>query len=474
MKGAVMMKNWKLVLPMLLGFSSLALGQDAKWAADTGDTAWMLVSTALVMLMTPGLAFFYGGLVRSKNALNTMMMSYIALGIVTILWVTVGFSLAFTTDKDPNFISGILGSFQYAFLNGIDGSAAYPTAGTIPNSLFMIFQMMFAIITPALISGAIIERMKFKTYLVFIALWLLVVYIPVCHAVWSPDGFLFKMGALDFAGGTVVHITAGVSALVAAIILGPRRGFGRVAMAPHNVPFVLLGAGLLWFGWFGFNGGSAVAAGGSLATSAFIATHVAAATAMVIWSLLELFKTGHVSAVGAATGAVVGLVAITPASGYVGPMASIAIGAIAAAVSFGAIQIKNRLNLDDSLDVFACHGIGGITGALLTGVFASKAVNSAITGGLLEGNAGQMWTQFLGVAFAIAVAAIGTAVLMYALKAIMGIRPDSRDEEQGLDLADHGEAGYHGGEYGVTPGAGSIGSSVMLSLPVNPKAVAGD
>ncbi len=466
---------WKFVAPMLLGFSSLALGQDEKWAADTGDTAWMLVSTALVMLMTPGLAFFYGGLVRSKNSLNTMMMSYIALGVVTILWVTVGFSLAFTNDKDPNWIPGLLGSLKYAFLNGIDGTVPYlPAAPTIPNSLFMIFQMMFAIITPALISGAIIERMKFKTYLVFIALWLLVVYVPVCHAVWSADGFLFKMGALDFAGGTVVHITAGVSALVAAIILGPRRGFGRVAMAPHNVPFVLLGAGLLWFGWFGFNGGSAVAAGGSLASSAFIATHVAAATAMVMWSLLEMFKTGHISAVGAATGAVVGLVAITPASGYVGPMASIAIGAIAAAVSFGAIQIKNRLNLDDSLDVFACHGIGGITGALLTGVFASKAVNPAITGGLLEGNTGQIWTQFLGVAFAVVAAAVGTAVLMYALKAIMGLRPDSRDEEQGLDLADHGESGYHGGEYGVTPGARPIGSSVTLSVPVSSKAVAGD
>ncbi len=470
------MKNWKLLLPMLLGFSSLALGQEAApWAADTGDTAWLLVSTALVMLMTPGLAFFYGGLVRSKNALNTMMMSYIALGVVTILWITVGFSLAFTNDKDPNFIPGLLGSFKYAFMNGIDGTAPYlPAAPTIPNNLFMIFQMMFAIITPALISGAIIERMKFKTYLVFIALWLLVVYVPVCHAVWSADGFLFKLGALDFAGGTVVHITAGVSALVAAIILGPRRGFGRTAMAPHNVPFVLLGAGLLWFGWFGFNGGSAVAAGGNLATNAFIATHVAAATAMVMWSLLEMLKTGHISAVGAATGAVVGLVAITPASGYVGPMASIAIGAIAAAVSFGAIQIKNRLNLDDSLDVFACHGIGGITGALLTGVFASKAVNPAITGGLFDGNAGQLWTQFLGVAFAVVVAAVGTAVLMYALKAVMGLRPDSRDEEQGLDLANHGESGYHGGEYGVTPGAGAIGSSVTLSVPVNSKAVAGD
>ncbi len=467
------MKNWKMVLPLVLAFSGLAFAQDAKWAADTGDTAWLLVSTALVMLMTPALGFFYGGLVRSKNALNTMMMSYIALGIVTILWITVGFSLAFTTDKDPNWISGVLGSLKYAFLNGIDGTAPYPTAPTIPNSLFMIFQMMFAIITPALISGAIIERMKFKTYMVFIALWLLVVYVPVCHAVWSPDGFLFKWGALDFAGGTVVHITAGVSALVAAIILGPRRGFGRVAMAPHNVPFVLLGAGLLWFGWFGFNGGSAVAAGGNLATNAFITTHVAAAVAMFAWVLLEMFKNGHATAVGAATGAVVGLVAITPAAGFVSPMAAMAIGAIAAGVSFTAIQIKNRLNLDDSLDVFACHGVGGITGALLTGVFAQKSINS-LGSGLIEGNGEQMLKQLGGVLFAAALAAVGTAVLMYTLKAVMGLRPDSRDEEQGLDLADHGESGYHGGEYGVTPGAGSIGSSVTLSVPVNAKAVAGD
>jgi ammonium transporter, Amt family len=468
------MNNWKIAIPMVLAFSSLAFGQDAKWSPDTGDTAWLLISTALVMLMTPGLAFFYGGLVRAKNALNTMMMSYIALGIVTLLWVTVGFSLAFTTNEDPNFIPGFLGSFQYAFMAGIDGTAAYPTAPTIPNTLFMVFQMMFAIITPALISGAIIERMKFTTYMVFIALWLLVVYVPVCHAVWSPDGFLFKMGALDFAGGTVVHITAGVSAVVAAMILGPRRGFGRVAFAPHNVPFVLLGAGLLWFGWFGFNGGSAVAAGGNLATNAFMVTHIAAAAAMVVWSILEILKNGHASAVGAATGAVVGLVAITPAAGFVGPMAAIAIGGIAAGVSFAAIQIKNRLNLDDSLDVFACHGVGGITGAILTGVFASKSVNPVIAGGALEGNVGQLGIQLAGVGFAVVVAVIGTAALMYALKAVMGLRPDSRQEEQGLDLSDHGEAGYHGGEYGVTPGVSPIGSSVTLSVPVNSKAVAGD
>ncbi len=463
------MRRLKAGLTLALLLAGTASAGDT-FKPDTGDTAWMLISSALVMLMTPGLAFFYGGLVRSKNALNTKMMSFIALAIVSVLWALVGFSLAFSTDKDPNIIGGVLGGFKYAFMNGVDGNSAYPTAGTIPINVFMLFQLMFAIITPALISGAIIERMKFTTYMVFIAIWSLVVYAPLAHAVWSPDGFLFKMGALDFAGGTVVHISAGVSALVAAIILGPRRGFGRTAMAPHNVPFVLLGAALLWFGWFGFNAGSAVGAGG-LAGSTFAATHFATAAAMIVWCLVELFRTGKVTAVGAATGAVVGLVAITPASGYVSIMSSLAIGAIAAVVSYTAIQIKNRLNLDDSLDVFACHGIGGITGALLTGVFAQKSVNSAIAGGLIDGNPGQLGTQALAVLFAIVLAVVGTTVLMYALKAIMGLRPKSQDEELGLDLADHGEAAYHGGEYGSASGSSAIGSSVTVSLG---KAVAGD
>ncbi len=463
------MKRLNLALTLGLMLAGTASAADA-FKADTGDTAWMLVSSALVMLMTPGLAFFYGGLVRSKNSLNTKMMSFIALAIVSVLWAVVGFSLAFSTDKDPNIISGILGGFKYAFMAGVDGNSAYPTAGTIPINVFMLFQLMFAIITPALISGAIIERMKFTTYMVFIAIWSLVVYAPLAHAVWSPDGFLFKMGALDFAGGTVVHISAGVSALVAAIILGPRRGFGRTAMAPHNVPFVLLGAALLWFGWFGFNAGSAVGANG-LAGSTFAATHFATAAAMIVWALIELVRTGKVTAVGAATGAVVGLVAITPASGYVSIMSSMAIGAIAAVVSYSAIQIKNRLNLDDSLDVFACHGMGGITGALLTGVFAQKSVNSAITGGLIDGNPGQVVTQALAVLFAIVLAVVGTVVLMYALKAIMGLRPSNQNEELGLDLADHGEAAYHGGEYGSASGSSAIGSSVTVNMG---KAVAGD
>ena len=448
-------------LAMSVLATTSAFAADAKWAPDTGDTAWMLASSALVMLMTPGLAFFYGGLVRAKNMLNTIMMSFVALALISVIWAIVGYSLAFSTDKDPNIISGFLGGFKYAFLNGVGQDSAYPTAGTIPHQVFMIYQCMFAIITPALISGAIVERIKFTTYVVFIGLWSLLIYAPLAHAVWSPDGFLFKMGALDFAGGTVVHISAGVSALVASIMIGQRRGFGKVAFAPHNVPFVILGASLLWFGWFGFNGGSAVSSGG-LAGSAFVATHMATAAAALVWSLIEIFRTGKATAVGAATGAVVGLVAITPASGFVSPMSSLAIGAIAAIISYSAIQIKNRLTMDDSLDVFSCHGIGGMTGAILTGVFAQKSVNSAIAGGLIDGNPGQIVTQIIGVLFTVVLAGAGTAILLTILKPIMGLRPTSQDEELGLDLADHAESAYHGGEYGSSAGAGSIGTSVTL------------
>jgi ammonium transporter, Amt family len=447
-------------LAMSVLATTSAFAADAKWVPDTGDTAWMLASSALVMLMTPGLAFFYGGLVRSKNMLNTIMMSFVALALISVLWALVGYSLAFSTDKDPNIISGFLGGFKYAFLNGVGQDSAYPTAPTIPHQVFMIYQCMFAIITPALISGAIVERIKFTTYVVFIGLWSLLIYAPLAHAVWSQDGFLFKLGALDFAGGTVVHISAGVSALVASIMLGQRRGFGKIAFAPHNVPFVVLGAGLLWFGWFGFNGGSAVSSGG-LAGSAFVATHMATAAAALVWSLIEIFRTGKATAVGAATGAVVGLVAITPAAGFVSPMSSLAIGAIAAIVSYTAIQIKNRLTLDDSLDVFSCHGIGGITGAILTGVFAQKAVNAAGSG-LIDGNPRQILIQLLGVLTTILLAGAGTAVLLTILKPVMGLRPTSQDEEQGMDLADHAESAYHGGEYGSTGGAGSIGTSVTL------------
>ncbi len=457
-----------LTLTALL-LASPALAATETWKPDTGDTAWMLVSTALVMLMTPGLAFFYGGMVRQKSALNTKMMSFVALGLVSLVWAVAGYSIAFS---QKSILPGLFGNFDFAFLNNVSNNAPYDASltPTIPHGLFMIFQMMFAIITPALISGAIVERMKFKTYLVFIVAWSLLIYAPLAHAVWNPDGFLFKLGALDFAGGTVVHISAGVSALVAALILGPRRGFGRVAMTPHNVPFVLLGAGLLWFGWFGFNAGSAVSAGG-LAISAFIATHLGSAAALVTWAILEMLRVGKVTAVGAATGAVVGLVAITPAAGFVSPMGGIAIGIIGAIVSFSAMQLKHRLNFDDSLDVFLCHGLGGITGAMLTGVFAQKSVN-ALGSGLLDGNAIQLWKQLLSVGFTVALAGLGTAGLMFALKAIMGIRAEGQDEETGLDLADHGEAAYHGGEYGAS--SATIGKSVTMPSSALKTAVAGD
>ena len=474
------MKRLRLGLTVGLMLLGTASAQEA-FKPDTGDTAWLLVSAALVMLMTPGLAFFYGGLVRSKNALNTMMMSYVALGIVAIVWALLGYSIAFSHKDLSNLIPGFVGGLSFAFLNGVDGNSAHPQAATIPHNVFMIFQAMFAIITPALISGAIVERMKFKTYMVFIALWSLFVYAPLAHMVWSNDGFLFKLGALDFAGGTVVHISAGISALAAAIVLGPRRGFGRVAMAPHNVPFVLIGAALLWFGWFGFNAGSALGANG-LAGSAFVATNFAAAGAVVAWAILEMMKGGKPTAVGAATGAVVGLVAITPAAGFVTPMSAILIGIIGASVSYGAMQLKHRLtSLDDSLDVFFCHGLGGITGAILTGVFAVSSVNPILgineatklpnPVGLLEGNGAQLGIQLLGILTAVALAGLGSAVLLYILKPIMGLRPDSKGEELGLDLSDHGEAAYHAGEYGSASGSSAIGSSVTVNIG---KAVAGD
>ncbi|WP_245395619.1 ammonium transporter [Anthocerotibacter panamensis] len=427
---------------------------------DTGDTAWLLTSAALVLLMTPGLAFFYGGLVRGKNSLNTLMMSFVALGVIAIQWTVLGYSLAFAPG------SLFLGGFSWLGLAGVEQAPNADYAGTVPHLAFMIFQMMFAIITPALISGAIVERMKFKTYVVFILLWATFVYDPVAHWVWSAWsvtgadgkstlalGWLRGLGALDFAGGTVVHITAGVSALVAALIIGKRKGYPTTPMPPHNVPFVLLGAGLLWFGWFGFNAGSAVSAGG-LASLAFVTTNIATAAALCTWLLLESFF-AKPSAVGAATGAVVGLVAITPAAGFVTPLSALAIGGIGAIVSFTAVQLKKKFSFDDSLDVFSCHGLGGMTGAILTGVFCTKTVNSGGADGLLYGNPGQVVTQALAVGVTVLVAATGTAVLLLLLKFTLGLRPDEKAELEGLDLAEHGEESYVGlvGGYSLAPEA---------------------
>jgi ammonium transporter, Amt family len=398
------------------------------------DTAWMLISTALVLLMTPALAFFYGGLVRSKNSLNTMMMSFAALGVVGCVWALLAYSLAFAEGN------AWIGGTTNALLAGVGTEAK----GTIPHVLFMAYQGTFAIITAALISGAVVERMRFGPYLAFIALWTVFVYAPVAHWVWG-GGWLMSRGVLDFAGGTVVHINAGVSALVAALVLGERKDYGRQAILPHNVPFVLLGAGLLWFGWFGFNGGSALAAN-ELAGLAFTNTFLAPMATLVVWVLLDYFRTGRATAVGGATGIVIGLVAITPAAGFISPMSALVLGALAAFPSYFAIVVRSRTRLDDSLDVFAGHGIGGLTGAMLTGVFASKVWNPAGNDGLLAGNPAQLATQALGVLSSIVWAAVGTFVILKLMALVTTLRTLPRAEGLGLDVTQHGEEAYTNGE----------------------------
>jgi len=404
---------------------------------NQADTAWMLVATALVLLMTPALAFFYGGLVRSKNALNTMMMSVISLGFVGIAWAILGYSLAFAPGN------AFIGDLSRLFLRGV----GLEPNGTIPHLLFMCYQATFCIITAALISGAIVERMRFTTYVVFITLWALVVYSPIAHWVWG-GGWLSKMGALDFAGGTVVHVNAGVAALVAAVVVGKRRDYPSSSLLPHNVPFTLLGAGVLWFGWFGFNAGSAVAANG-IASLAFTATMLAPAGTLVVWTVLDILRSGKPTAVGCATAIVVGLVAITPAAGYVGPMSAIALGALAAFPSYFALILRARTSLDDSLDVVAAHGLGGTVGALLTGVFAQKVMNG-VADGLLFGNPGQLAIQFTAVAASAAYSGVVSLVLLKAIGAFMPLRAESADESTGLDVTQHGEEAYVHAEGAVT------------------------
>ena len=413
----------------------------------------MLISTALVLLMTPALAFFYGGLVRSKNALNTMMMSVIALGIVGIAWALMGYSLAFAPGN--NFV----GDLSRLFLRNVGLEAQ----GTIPHVLFMSYQGTFAIITAALISGAIVERMRFGPYMVFIALWSLVVYAPIAHWVWG-GGWLAKMGALDFAGGTVVHVNAGVAALVAAMVLGPRKDFARQAFLPHNVPLVLLGAGLLWFGWFGFNSGSALTASPSAAL-AFTTTFLAPMGTLVVWALLDLMRNGKVTAVGAATGIVVGLVAITPAAGFVSPISGLVLGALAAFPSYYALVWRARTRLDDSLDVVAAHGIGGTVGALLTGVFAEKAWNGA-TDGVLFGNPGQLLIQATAVGAAIVYSGIGSFVLLKLIALVMSLRAVRNEEGLGMDVSQHGEEAYAEGEGAILvlpSGDVKVGAAAMAA-----------
>jgi Amt family ammonium transporter len=401
---------------------------------NAADTSWMLISTALVLLMTPALAFFYGGLVRSKNALNTMMMSFISLGFVGVAWAVLGYSLALTAGN--NWI----GDTSLAFLRGVGlGVEGTILPVTIPHVLYICYQATFCIITAALISGAIVERMRFSAYVTFITLWSLVVYSPVAHWVWG-GGWLADLGALDFAGGTVVHVNAGVAALVAALLVGKRRDFKSSALLPHNVPFTLLGAGLLWFGWFGFNAGSALAAS-PIAGLAFTTTMMAPAGTLVAWSILDIIRTGKPTAVGAATGIVVGLVAVTPAAGFVSPISAIVLGFIAAFPSYFALVWRAKTQLDDSLDVVAAHGVGGTVGALLTGVFAQKSLNG-VQDGLLFGNPGQLGIQATAVVATIVYSGVVTFVLLKIVGAIFPLRAAAADESVGLDVSQHGEEAY--------------------------------
>ena len=409
---------------------------------DSGDTTWVLVSAALVMFMTAGLALFYGGLVRSKNVLGTMMQSLAAIGLVSVLWVLVGYTLAFGPDRWL-----LIGGLEHVGFSGV-GAEPVAIAPTVPHSAFATFQMMFAVITPALIAGAFAERLRFRGYLLFVAFWSIVVYAPVAHWVWG-GGFLgvAGVGAIDFAGGTVVHIAAGASALAAALAVGKRTGYPGGVFVPHNVPMVVLGAAILWFGWFGFNAGSALAAGG-LASSAFLATHVAAAAAMAGWLIPEHVRHGKATTVGAATGAVAGLVAITPAAGYVGPLPAIAIGLVAGAVCFAAVEMKPRLGYDDSLDAVGVHLVGGIVGALLTGAFASLVVNPAGVAGSLA----QVGRQAVAVGVTFVFAFGATLLILKVVDRTVGLRVDEDVEETGLDLVEHGELAYAFRERDRPPG----------------------
>lgn len=405
---------------------------------NAGDTAWILTSTALVMLMTPGLALFYGGMVRRKNVLSTTMMSFVLLGVVGVLWVLYGYTLGFGPD-----LGGVIGNLDFLGLKSVEQGPSETYATTVPHLAFMAYQGMFAIIAVALWTGAVVERIKFTAFLIFSVLWFTLVYCPIAHWVWGDGGWLAKLGTLDFAGGTVVHINAGMSALALAFLLGPRKGFKeKVPMEPHNVPMVVLGAGLLWFGWFGFNAGSALASGG-LAASAFVATNVSAATAAVTWMTLGWIN-NRPTVLGAATGAVAGLVAITPAAGFVHPLAAIPIGAVASVICYYSMLFRMKRGVDESLDVWAVHGMGGVWGAVATGIFATLTVNSAGADGLLWGNFAQFGKQVAGIVAVGAFAFSATWVLGKAVDAAVGLRVRDDEELVGLDLSQHGERAFGG------------------------------
>ena len=453
------MSSMRKILPVLICLAMLAGGaalyaQDAGAQAppaaapeaaaapaqpkiDTGDTAWVLVSTALVLAMTaPGLALFYGGMGRSKNALSTFLQSFVILALISLQWILWGYSLAFGPDK-----GGIIGGLEWFGLNGVGLEPNADYAATIPHQAFMLFQMMFAVITPALITGAYAERMKFSAFILFTLLWATFIYDPLAHWVWGVGGWVRNLGALDFAGGTVVHISSGIAGLAAAIMVKQRLGHGKEHMPPHNLPMTLLGASLLWFGWFGFNAGSALTSG-ALATSAFTATNTAAATAALAWMVTEWIYRGKPSALGAASGAVAGLVAITPASGFVGPISSIWIGIGAGVFCYTAVMLKPLFGYDDALDAVGVHGIGGSWGALATGLFASKAVNPAGADGLFFGNPAQLGIQAMAVLVTMVFVFVGTLIILAIVDAIMGLRVNEEEERSGLDLSQHDERAY--------------------------------
>ena len=404
---------------------------------DTGDTAFVMISTAMVLLMTPGLALFYGGMVRKKNVLSTLMHSWIVMGILSLQWILVGYTLAFGTDYH-----GLIGGLDWLGLNGVGMEPNPDYAATIPALSFMAFQMMFAIITPALISGSIAERMRFPAFIAFMLLWATFVYDPLAHWVWGVGGFLRTLGALDFAGGNVVHISSGYSALIAALILGKRKGFGKESMAPHHVPMTVLGAGLLWFGWFAFNAGSALGANG-LAAMAFVNTNTAAAAAAIAWAVVERIHRGKSTILGAASGAVAGLVAITPGAGFVTPLSSIFIGLVGGTVCYLAISvIKAKFGYDDALDAFGCHGIGGTWGALATGIFATTTINPAGADGLFYGNASLLGIQAMSVGITVAFTVAATFIILKVIGLVMKLRVNEEEESTGLDLSLHGETAY--------------------------------
>ena len=430
-------------------------------AIDTGDTSFIIFSAALVFLMTPGLALFYGGMVRKKNVLSTIMHSFIIMAVASIQWVLIGYSLAFGPDH-----GGLIGGLNWLGLAGVGMDPNPVYAATIPAFVFMAFQMMFAIITAALITGSIAERMRFPAFLAFIVLWMTVVYAPLAHWVWGVGGFLRSMGALDFAGGTVVHISSGVSGLVAALVLGKRKGFGKEPMAPHQIPMTVLGAGLLWFGWFGFNAGSALGANG-LASVALVTTNTSAAAAALSWMIVEWLHRGKPTVLGAASGAVAGLVAITPAAGFVTPLSSIVIGLIGGMLCyFGVGVLKGKLGYDDALDAFGVHGIGGTWGALATGIFATKAINPAGADGLLYGNPAQLGIQATSIGVTIVLAAIATFVILKVVGVFVKLRATSEEEEAGLDLSMHGEEAYPD-----FLGGGFVPTQITVSKQVKPAAV---